>query len=72
MVLVITDIKWDLEDEDLTKEDIENLNLPENIRLENPDEELLEDVDGYADNICDWLSDEYGFFVKGFHTDIEV
>lgn len=70
MILEITNIKWDTADDDLTQEDIEELNLPENIRLEDPDEELLEDIDGYADNLCDWLSDEYGFCVYGFDTNV--
>lgn len=67
MILYVTNIEWDLED----METPEDFDLPTNLKIENPDEELLEDINSCADNLCDWLSDKYGFCVKGFQTDIE-
>lgn len=32
---------------------------------------LMEDVDGMAENLAEWLSSTYGFCVKDFTTDIE-
>ena len=60
--LLISDIRWDTDGEDV--------NLPEEILVSEPTKEMLEDVDGYGDAICDYLSDEYGFCVDSFNAKV--
>ena len=60
-MLKAINIKWDVSDEKLPEADIkaimENENLPEEVAIpENIEEE----------DICDYLSDEYGYCVFGF------
>ena len=68
-VIRVTDIDWDVEDE----EEREDLGLPVEVVIDEPTVEMLEDVreDNYADSIGDYLSDTYGFCVKGFSAEIE-
>ena len=58
------DIEWDTDGEDATE-----LGLPESVTIENPTEEMIEDIDGYNDSIVDYLSDEYGYLVKSFSVE---
>ena len=62
--ITVSSIKWDTD---------EPADLPEEVVIDiNEDNtDLLEDIDGYADNLCDYLSDEYGYCIKGFCVDIE-
>ena len=58
--IIVSNIKWDIDGEDV--------NLPEKVvikvTIDNAD--LLEDIDGYADNLSDYLSDVYEFCHNGF------
>lgn len=58
--IIVSNIKWDTdgEDADLPKKVIINVTI-NNVNL-------LEDINGYADNISGYLSDTYGFCHKGF------
>ncbi len=58
----VSDIEWDTDGEDV--------NLPEEIIISNPTMEMLDDIDGYADAIADYLSDEYGFCVNNFNAEV--
>ena len=58
-----TCIDWDLDDDDLTTEEIEDLDLPDEIEI--PDE-ILAAAEEDDDAIGDYLSDMTGFCHKGY------
>ena len=59
--ITISNIKWDAPNSaDLPKK------LVVDITLDNVS--LLDDIDGYADNVSDYLSDNYGYCVGNFQT----
>lgn len=58
-----TCIEWDLDDDDLTPDDIADLDLPDEIEI--PDEILLA-AEEDDDAIGDYLSDVTGFCHKGY------
>ena len=67
MRIMVSNILWDL-DEDDPKCD---LNLPDGVIIENSPEEMLKITDDdYADMISDFLTDSYGFCVKGFRSEM--
>lgn len=59
--IIVTSIKWDAP---------KSADLPKRVVIDiNKDNEyLLEDIDGYADELCDYLSDEYGYCIEGFNV----
>lgn len=59
-----TCIDWDLDDDDLTPEEIEDLDLPDEIEI--PDEILAAAEEDDDDAIGDYLSDVTGFCHKGY------
>lgn len=54
-------IEWDT--------DGEIVDLPTEVIIENPTEEMLDAVGGFDDVFADYLSDKYGFCVFGFRAD---
>ena len=68
--LLVSDIKWDIDEED-NKEDIE-ASLPQKILIEltPANEYLAEETNGYLENLSDWLSDTYGFCHNGFTVEV--
>lgn len=56
-------IEWDITDDDLTKEEQEDVLAELPTEVEIPDD--LED----EDEISDWLSDEYGYCHNGFEIE---
>ncbi len=64
--IVVSDIDWDT--------DGESVNLPNEVVISNPTPDMLADVkeDGYGDSIADYLSDNYGFCVNNFSTELEA
>ena len=62
MTIVITEIQWDIDDDIDPSEE----GLPESVIIDNPTQEMLEDINGYANNIADYLSDTYGYCVFNF------
>lgn len=59
--IIVTNIRWDApKSAQLPKKVIVNIN--------SRNKHLLEDIDGYADELCDYLSDKYGYCVEGFNT----
>lgn len=60
--IIVTNIKWDAP---------KSAGLPKKVVIDiNEDNEyLLEDIDGYADALCDYLSDEYEYCIEGFHAE---
>ena len=58
--IIVTNIKWDAP---------KSANLPKRvvININRDNECLLEDIDGYADELCDYLSDEYEYCIEGFN-----
>lgn len=56
-------IEWDATDDDLTKEEQEDVLAELPTEVEIPDD--LED----EDEISDWLSDEYGYCHNGFEIE---
>ena len=59
--IVVTNIKWDAP---------KSANLPKRVVIDiNKDNEyLLEDIEGYANELCDYLSDEYEYCIEGFNV----
>lgn len=45
--------------------------LPSEIEIVDPDPALLEDINGEAENLAEYLSSEYGYLVNGFAVDVE-
>ena len=62
--IYVTNIKWDAP---------KSTKLPKSVEIDltiyNAD--LLEDINGSADNLCDYLSDTYEYCIYGFATDVE-
>ena len=60
--IIVTNIKWDApKSADLPKKNVININ--------KDNEYLLEDINGYADELCNYLSDEYEYCIKGFNIE---
>lgn len=65
MIIHVYDIEWDLVDEETGREvDTEEEGLPEEIDLDIDDDE---DVNT---EVANQLSDDYGFCVKSFNTEV--
>lgn len=62
--IVVTSIKWDAP---------KSAGLPKKVVIDinENNADLLEDIDGYADNLCDYLSDEYGYCIEGFCVEVK-
>ena len=60
--IIVTNIKWDAP---------KSANLPKRvvINIDEDNKYLLEDIDGYADELCDYLSDEYEYCIEGFNVE---
>lgn len=61
--IIVADIKWDAP---------KSAKLPKKIVIDinESNEYLLEDIDGYADNLCNYLSDEYEYCIEGFNAEV--
>lgn len=59
--IIVTNIKWDAP---------KSANLPKRVVIDiNEDNKyLLEDIDGYADELSDYLSDTYEYCHEGFNV----
>lgn len=57
--IIVTKIKWDAPKE-------AKLPTKVTIPITKKNQHLLEDIDGYADNLSDYLSDIYGYCHYGF------
>ncbi len=64
MKLVISNIVWDNDYPWDPK-------LPETVVIEDPEPQLLEDMDSNMDNIAEYLAEEYGYCVFGFNAELE-
>lgn len=66
--LNVTNINWDTDGADP-----EELGLPKEVDIEINDDNdyLLEDLDGYAEPLLDYLSDSYGYCIFGFNVETE-
>ena len=60
--IIVTKIKWDAP---------KSAGLPKKVVIDinENNEYLLENIDGYADELCDYLSDEYEYFIEGFDVE---
>ena len=60
--VIVTNIKWDAP---------KSAGLPKKVVIDinKENEYLLEDIDGYADELCDYLSDKYEYCVERFNVD---
>lgn len=58
----VWNIEWDTDGEVVD-------DLPTEVIIDNPTEEMCEAVGGFDDVLADYLSDEYGFCVFGFNAD---
>lgn len=59
--IIVTNIKWDAP---------KSASLPKQVVIDiNEDNQyLLEDIEGYADNLSDYLSDTYEYCHEGFNV----
>ena len=59
--IIVTNIKWDAPS---------SAELPKNVVIDiNEDNKyLLEDIKGYSDELCNYLSDEYEYCIEGFNV----
>ena len=65
MIIHVSNIKWDLYDEELDREvDAREEGLPEEIDLE------IDDDEDVITEVANQLSDDYGFCVKSFDTEV--
>ena len=70
--IIVSDIDWDTDgDKEIEKK------LPKEVLIPITENNfnLIEDWNGdkgYAENICDFLSDNYGYCIYSFSVDIEV
>lgn len=66
MKLTVSNIDWDYDEDEEPK-------LPTKIVIDDPDilQQVLVDIDGEAENLADYLTDAYGYCVRGFTTNIE-
>lgn len=62
IVLACTGIIWDTDGELA-----ETLGLPDNVVIDNPTDEMIEDCDNPNDAVVNYLSDEYGFCIEGYN-----
>ncbi len=64
--ILVSNIEWDTDGEDI--------DLPSEVLITNPNKEMVQSVEDndYADEIGDFLSDEYGFCLYGFTADLVV
>lgn len=62
--IIVTNIKWDAP---------KSAKLPKRIVIDIDEENkyLLEDINGYADELCDYLSDEYEYCIEEFNVRCE-
>lgn len=69
--IVVTDIEWDTTDIEGDTDELD-IDLPEEVIIDitEDNEYLLEDIHGYAENLSDYLSDEYGYCHYGFATEV--
>lgn len=60
--IIVTNIKWDAP---------KSAELPKKVVIDINEENgyLLEDIDGYADELCNHLSDEYEYCIEGFNVE---
>ena len=61
--ILVSNIIWDVDDE------AEKDDLPDSVIIENPTQDMLDNLSGYSDQIADYLSDQYGFCVQAFLTE---
>lgn len=61
-LIIVSSIKWDAP---------KSAKLPNKVIIDINErtEYLLEDIDGYADELCDYLSDEYEYCIEGFNVE---
>lgn len=71
MKIKITNIDWDIDEDDLTYAK-ENLPSQTEIEITSETKYLLEDIDGYADNLTEFLSDKYGYCLNHYNVEVEV
>ena len=62
--IIMSNIKWDAD---------KSANLPKKvvIKIKMNNVDLLEDINGYADNLSDYLSDTYEYCHEGFSIKIK-
>lgn len=66
MKLIVSNIDWDTSGDDL----LEPVDLPSTVTIDDPMllPHLMENVDGEAENLAEWLTQKYGYCLKGFTT----
>lgn len=63
--IIVTNIDWDTDGVEVDLPKTVEIPITEDI------EYLLDDMDGYADEIADYLSDEYEFCINAFVAEVE-
>lgn len=63
--ILCKNIIWDIEDDDTNID-----SLPDSVTIVNPTQDMLDDVKYGNDTIVNYLSDKYGYCIKGFKPEI--
>ena len=63
--ILCENIVWDIEDDDTNID-----SLPDSVTIVNPTQDMLDDVKYGNDTIVNYLSDKYGYCIKGFRPKI--
>lgn len=68
-VIFISNIEWDTDADDYE----DDYGLPDTIHITVTPEisYLLDDIDGEAENLVNYLSDNFGWCIKGFSVEVE-
>lgn len=66
MKLIVSNIDWDTSGDD----SLEPVDLPSTVTIDDPMllPHLMENVDGEAENLAEWLTQKYGYCLRGFTT----
>ena len=64
MKIICKNIHWDT--------DGQEVDLPDTVEIDDPTDELIDDIDGDTGALADYLSDKYEFCVKDFQSVMAV
>lgn len=71
MKIIVSNIDWDCNDDSYTRNCPNN--LPSQVIIDDPVlmAHLSKDICGDADNLAEYLTDKYGYCVRGFTAELE-
>lgn len=69
MKIRVTNIDWDWDEDDGPRPE----ELPSEVIIDDPllIPSLADDIEGNAENLAEWLTNEYGYCLRGFYASLE-